>query len=52
LFAHKLGRPRLRFYQAYPGRGGDLVCEHRGERVLIEGRATTVLAGELRVTPT
>jgi PhzF family phenazine biosynthesis protein len=51
LFADKLGRARLSFHQAYPGRGGDLVCEHRGDRVLLEGRATTVLAGELRVTP-
>jgi predicted PhzF superfamily epimerase YddE/YHI9 len=51
LFAGKLARPTVRFHQAYPGRGGDLVCEHRGDRVLLEGRATTVLAGELRVTP-
>jgi len=51
LFASKLGRPRLNFHQAYPGRGGDLVCEHRGERVLLQGRVVTVLAGELRVVP-
>jgi PhzF family phenazine biosynthesis protein len=48
LFAEKLGRPRLRFHQAYPGRGGDLVCEVRGERVLLEGRAITVSDGRLR----
>jgi PhzF family phenazine biosynthesis protein len=48
LFAARLGRPRLRFHQAYPGRGGDMVCEARGERVSIEGEAVTVLAGELR----
>ena len=48
LFAEKLGRPRLRFHQAYPGRGGDLVCEVRGDRVLIEGRAVTVCDGRLR----
>ena len=48
LFAQKLGRPRLRFHQAYPGRGGDLECEHRGARVLLEGRAVTVLESTLR----
>jgi predicted PhzF superfamily epimerase YddE/YHI9 len=51
LFAARLGRPTLRFHQAYPGRGGDLECEHRGERVLLRGRAVTVLAGELRIAP-
>ena len=49
LFAEKLGRSRLRFHQAYPGRGGDLTCELRGERVLIEGRAVTVAESRLRV---
>jgi len=48
LFAQKLGRARLRFHQAYPGRGGDMVCEAKGERVSIEGDAVTVLAGELQ----
>ncbi len=42
LFASKLGRPRLACHQAYPGRGGDLVCEVRGERVWLEGQAVTV----------
>jgi PhzF family phenazine biosynthesis protein len=50
LFAEKLGRARLAFHQAYPGRGGDLVCEARGERVLIEGRAVTVAESRLRLT--
>lgn len=49
LFAEKLGRQRLRFHQAYPGRGGDLTCELRGERVLIGGRAVTVAESRLRV---
>jgi len=35
LFADKLGREGVLFHQAYPGRGGDLECEHRGERVLL-----------------
>ena len=50
LFAEKLGRQRLRFHQAYPGRGGDLVCEVRGGRVLIEGQAVTVAESRLRLT--
>jgi PhzF family phenazine biosynthesis protein len=49
LFADKLGRQRLRFHQAYPGRGGDLTCEMRGERVLIEGSAVTVSESQLRL---
>lgn len=49
LFADKLGRTRLRFHQAYPGRGGDLVCEARGERVLMEGSAITVCESRLRL---
>jgi len=48
LFSAKLGRRTLRFHQAYPGRGGDLECEHRGERVLLRGAAVTVLEGQLR----
>jgi PhzF family phenazine biosynthesis protein len=48
LFAEKLGRQRLRFHQAYPGRGGDLVCEARGARVWLEGAAVTVSEGRLR----
>ena len=51
LFAEKLGRARLRFHQAYPGRGGDLECEHRGERVLLSGQAVTILDGRLRIAP-
>jgi PhzF family phenazine biosynthesis protein len=49
LFAAKFGRARLAFHQAYPGRGGDLDCEHRGERVLLRGQAVTVLDGVLRL---
>jgi PhzF family phenazine biosynthesis protein len=49
LFSEKLGRPVLRFHQAYPGRGGDLECEHRGERVLLRGPAVTIVEGRLRV---
>lgn len=49
MFAQRLGRPTLRFHQAYPGRGADLECEHRGERVLLRGRAVTVADAELRL---
>jgi PhzF family phenazine biosynthesis protein len=48
-FAARLGRPSLRFFQAYPGRGGDITAEHRGDRVLLQGKAVTVLDGVLRV---
>jgi PhzF family phenazine biosynthesis protein len=49
LFAEKLGRPRVRFHQAYPGRGGDLECEVAGDRVLLRGQAVTVVDGVLRI---
>lgn len=47
LFAEKLEQAALGYHQAYPGRGGDLECELRGDRVLIRGRAVTVLTSEL-----
>jgi predicted PhzF superfamily epimerase YddE/YHI9 len=49
LFSDKLGRARLKFHQAYPGRGGDLECELKGARVILAGQAVTVLEGRLRV---
>ena len=49
LFSGKLGRARLKFHQAYPGRGGDITAEHRGDRVDLYGRAVTVLEGRLRL---
>lgn len=51
LFAEKLGRSRLAFHQAYPGRGGDLVCDARGERVALGGQAVTVVESRLRLRP-
>lgn len=51
LYGDKLGRRTLNFHQAYPGRGGDLECEHRGDRVLLRGRAVTMIEGRLRVRP-
>jgi PhzF family phenazine biosynthesis protein len=49
LYAEKLGRPRLRFHQAFPGRGGDLTAEPRADRVILSGQAVTVVEGQLRV---
>lgn len=49
LYAQKLGRVRLSFHQAYPGRGGDLDCELVGDRVLLRGQAQTVIESRLRV---
>ena len=48
LFAAKLGRSRLTCHQAYPRRGGDLEVELAGERVLLRGRAVTVIESVLR----
>ncbi len=49
LWSTRLGRPVVRFHQAYPGRGGDLECEHRADRVVLGGQAVTVLEGRLRL---
>jgi PhzF family phenazine biosynthesis protein len=51
LFAQKLGRATVRFHQAYPGRGGDLECEHQGARVLLRGQAVTIMESRLRAAP-
>ena len=51
LFAQKLGRARVRFLQAYPGRGGDLDCELAGDRVLLRGQAVTMFDANLRFAP-
>lgn len=49
LYADKLGRPKVRFLQAYPGRGGEIETELKGDRVVLAGGAVTVLEGRLRV---
>ncbi len=49
LYSDKLGRTVLRCHQAYPGRGADLECEHRGDRVLLRGQAVTVAESVLRL---
>jgi PhzF family phenazine biosynthesis protein len=49
LFAGKLGRARVRFHQAYPGRGGDIETELKGERLRLSGGAVTVAESRLRL---
>lgn len=51
LYGDKLGRRTMVFHQAYPGRGGDLECEHVGGRVLLRGSAVTMMESRLRVLP-
>ena len=51
LYAERLGRPTVRFHQAFPGRGGDIETEVRGDRVLLRGRAVTVIESRLRLRP-
>jgi PhzF family phenazine biosynthesis protein len=48
-WAERLGRSQLRALQVSQ-RGGELFCEHRGERVGIAGRAVTYSSGFLHVT--
>ena len=47
-WAQRLGRSQLRALQV-SARGGELFCEHRGERVGIAGRAVTYSSGFLHV---
>jgi len=49
LYADKLGQARIAFHQAYPGRGGDIVATFNGDRVILAGRAVTVVEGVLRL---
>lgn len=49
LYADRLGRATVRFRQVFSGRGGDIETEARGERVLLRGRAVTVIESRLRV---
>ncbi len=49
LYADKLGRATVRFRQVFPGRGGDIETETRGDRVLLRGQAVTVIESRLRV---
>ena len=48
-WAERLGRPVLRYHQAFPGRGGDLEGEAAGERVTLRAQAVTVIESLLRL---
>ena len=49
MWADRLGRSTVRFRQVFPGRGGDIETETRGDRVLLRGRAMTVIESRLRL---
>jgi PhzF family phenazine biosynthesis protein len=49
MFAGRLGRDTVRFHQAYPGRGAEVEAVDAGARVLIRGRAVTVIESRLRL---
>jgi predicted PhzF superfamily epimerase YddE/YHI9 len=49
LWADKLGRSTVRYFQAFPGRGGEIETELRGERVRLRGRAVTFAEARIRV---
>lgn len=49
LYADRLGRRVVRFRQVFPGRGGDIETEAAGDRVLLSGRAVTVIESRLRL---
>jgi PhzF family phenazine biosynthesis protein len=51
LYADRLGRAVVRFRQIFPGRGGDVVTETNGDRVLLRGQAVTVVESRLRLHP-
>ena len=49
IFAEKLGRPQVSFFQAYPGRGAEIEVETRGDRLRLRGRAVTFAESRLRL---
>ena len=51
IFTAKLKTERLRFHQASPGRGADMVSRVDGTRVLLSGKAVTIAESALRVAP-
>lgn len=48
-FSAKLGKPELKCFQAYPGRGADITTRVAGDRVKLIGRARTVIEGVFRL---
>jgi PhzF family phenazine biosynthesis protein len=49
-WAERLGKSRLVAHQVSP-RGGELHCEHRGDRVIMSGRCHLFLVGEILLRP-
>lgn len=49
LYADKLEQAIVQFRQVFPGRGGDIETETRGDRLLLRGQAVTVIESRLRV---
>ena len=49
MYADTLGRATVRFRQVFPGRGGEIETETRGDRVLLRGQAVTVIESRLRL---
>ena len=47
-WAEKLGKNQIYAYQASE-RGGELLCEHHGDRMVIAGKAALYSVGELTV---
>ncbi|MEP7210307.1 MAG: PhzF family phenazine biosynthesis protein [Alphaproteobacteria bacterium] len=48
-FSEKLGKSELKCFQAYPGRGADIITRVEGDRVKLIGRARTVIEGVFRL---
>ena len=51
IMAARLNLQHIRFRQAAPDRGADLACSVEEDRVLLSGRAVTILESRLRVRP-
>lgn len=51
IFQEKLARPQIRFHQAFPGRGADLVAEVRGDKVWLTGMAVTIAESRFVAVP-
>jgi PhzF family phenazine biosynthesis protein len=49
LYAEKLGRPTVKFFQAFPGRGAEIETELRGDRLRLRGRGVTFAESRIRV---
>jgi predicted PhzF superfamily epimerase YddE/YHI9 len=47
-WSEKLGKKKLHAFQL-SARRGELLCEDKGDRVLIAGKAVTYLRGEIAV---